>query len=167
MKSQLILSILLNLVASQDSEEPPEPVNTKYILYAIGCAFGVAFIYQMLFDCEGGRDPSEMPKSKRPAVGALQTMKKDDDENILFPLSKKIKITDDTYIYRFSFDQGDKVFGLPVGNHVIYTADINGEEVERKYTPISKVTQRGYIDFLIKVYYKNVHPKFPEGGLMT
>ena len=39
--------------------------------------------------------------------------------------------------------------------------------MERKYTPISQITQRGYIDFLIKVYRKNVHPKFPDGGLMS
>jgi len=39
--------------------------------------------------------------------------------------------------------------------------------VARKYTPISEVTQRGYVDFLIKVYRANVHPKFPEGGKMS
>lgn len=39
--------------------------------------------------------------------------------------------------------------------------------VERKYTPISMVTQRGYVDILLKVYFANVHPKFPEGGLMS
>ena len=25
----------------------------------------------------------------------------------------------------------------------------------------------GYVDYVIKIYRKNVHPRFPEGGLMT
>lgn len=35
--------------------------------------------------------------------GALQRMKKDADGNITLKLAKKIKITSDTYIFRFSF----------------------------------------------------------------
>lgn len=82
-------------------------------------------------------------------------------------------MTDDTFIFRFSFDNEESVFGLPIGKHVVFTAkmiepgETEESEVERKYTPISQVTQRGYIDFLIKIYRKNVHPKFPDGGLMT
>lgn len=25
----------------------------------------------------------------------------------------------------------------------------------------------GYVDFVIKVYFKNVHPNFPDGGKMS
>jgi nitrate reductase (NAD(P)H) len=25
----------------------------------------------------------------------------------------------------------------------------------------------GYVDFVIKVYFANVHPRFPEGGKLT
>ena len=35
--------------------------------------------------------------------GALQRMRKDNDGNITLKLAKKIKITGDTYIFRFSF----------------------------------------------------------------
>ncbi|TNV76881.1 hypothetical protein FGO68_gene11560 [Halteria grandinella] len=42
-----------------------------------------------------------------------------------------------------------------------------GEEVERKYTPVSSVRNNGTVDFVIKIYRKNVHPRFPEGGIMT
>lgn len=42
-----------------------------------------------------------------------------------------------------------------------------GELVQRKYTPISSVRNNGYVDFLIKIYRKNVHPRFPDGGVMT
>lgn len=42
-----------------------------------------------------------------------------------------------------------------------------GEMVYRKYTPTSDLTTQGYVDFVIKVYRKNVHPRFPDGGLMS
>lgn len=42
-----------------------------------------------------------------------------------------------------------------------------GELVERKYTPISTIQNNGYVDFVIKIYRKNVHPRFPDGGIMT
>ena len=57
--------------------------------------------------------------------------------------------------------------GLPVGNHVFFHAKIGDEDVLRKYTPISQVKDQTYVDFVIKIYRKNVHPNFPEGGLMT
>ena len=105
--------------------------------------------------------------------GALQRMKKDNDGNILLRLAKKIKITGDTYIFRFSFQDPDWTFGLPIGQHVIFSAVMptpekpEGELVCRKYTPTSTVFNSGYVDFVIKIYRKNVHPRFPDGGIMT
>lgn len=105
--------------------------------------------------------------------GALQRLKKDEDGNITLKLAKKIKITSDTYIFRFSFPDPDWSFGLPIGNHVVFSANLptpekpQGELVCRKYTPTSVVTNTGYVDFVIKIYRKNVHPRFPEGGVMT
>ena len=105
--------------------------------------------------------------------GVLQKMRRDADGNIKLKLGKKIKISDDTYIFRYSFSDPDHSFGLPIGGHVIFSANIKtkehpeGELVERKYTPTSTVQNYGYVDFVIKIYRKNVHPRFPEGGIMT
>lgn len=105
--------------------------------------------------------------------GALQKMTKDKDNNITLKLAKKIKLTSDTYIFRFSFSDPDWTFGLPIGNHVIFSAHLpttespQGELVCRKYTPTSTIQNTGYVDFVIKIYRKNVHPRFPEGGVMT
>lgn len=105
--------------------------------------------------------------------GALQLMPKNQDGNVSLKLTQKIKVSGDTYIFRFGFADESMVLGLPIGKHVVMEATIptndepNGESVERKYTPISEVTQRGHVDFLIKIYRSGVHPKFPEGGLMT
>lgn len=46
-------------------------------------------------------------------------------------------------------------------------AVVNGEEVERKYTPVSSDDDLGVFKLCIKVYFKDVHPKFPDGGIMT
>jgi len=99
-------------------------------------------------------------------------MNKDKDGNIKLKLSKKIKVSSDTNIYRFAFPDERQVLGLPIGKHVIFSAHIKtkdepaGELIDRKYTPISMVTQKGYVDFLIKIY-RPLLPRFPEGGIMS
>ena len=114
-------------------------------------------------------DPYEVPEDG----GALKMSKQDEDGNISLPLTHKIKVTDDTYIFRFGFEKESWTFGLPIGKHVVFQAKIKDpdepdlEDVQRKYTPISQVTNKGHIDFLIKIYRANVHPRFPKGGLMT
>ena len=41
----------------------------------------------------------------------------------------------------------------------------NGKDVIRSYTPTKEGV--GFVDFVVKIYFKNVHPKFPEGGKMS
>ena len=78
--------------------------------------------------------------------GALQLMDKDANGNISLKLTEKIKVSSDTNIYRFSWPDQDKVLGLPIGQHVNFTATCNtkehpnGQSTSRKYTPISMVT---------------------------
>lgn len=55
-------------------------------------------------------------------------MPKDKDGNIKLRLGKKIKITGDTYIFRFSFNDPDHTFGLPIGQHVIFSANMPTKE---------------------------------------
>ena len=47
------------------------------------------------------------------------------------------------------------------------TPKVNGKLVVRPYTPTSRVDQVGHVDLIIKVYFKDVHPKFAEGGKMS
>mmetsp|Transcript_47592 Transcript_47592/g.34862 ORF Transcript_47592/g.34862 Transcript_47592/m.34862 type:complete len:159 (-) Transcript_47592:483-959(-) len=105
--------------------------------------------------------------------GALTSQPKDADGNITIKLQSKLKLTRDTYMFRFGLIRPDEPLGLPIGNHVIFTAIMptpenkTGEEVSRKYTPTSEITTKGYVDFVIKVYRKGEHPRFPDGGLMS
>ena len=60
--------------------------------------------------------------------GALQLEKKDGDGNVSFELAKKIKVSDDTFIFRFKFPNENMVLGLPIGMHVLFTAMIKSKD---------------------------------------
>lgn len=83
------------------------------------------------------------------------------------PLIKKDIISHDTRKYRFALPTPDHVLGLPLGQHVHLTAKIGDEVVIRSYTPVSSDDDHGYVDLVVKVYFKNVHPKFPDGGKLS
>lgn len=88
-------------------------------------------------------------------------------------LIDKKQISHDTKIFTFGLPDPTLPLGLPLGSHIIFRAHIiskakpQGEEVTRKYTPTSPFNEKGKVVIPIKVYYKNTHPSFPEGGLMT
>jgi cytochrome-b5 reductase len=44
---------------------------------------------------------------------------------------------------------------------------VNGKLVVRPYTPISSDDESGFVQFMIKVYFRDVNPKFPDGGKMS
>ncbi|XP_068988574.1 NADH-cytochrome b5 reductase 3 isoform X1 [Bombus flavifrons] len=83
------------------------------------------------------------------------------------PLIKKDILSHDTRKFRFALPTADHILGLPIGQHVHLTVKIGDEVVIRSYTPVSSDDDHGYVDLVIKVYFKNVHPKFPEGGKLS
>ncbi|KAF3689203.1 KDEL motif-containing protein 2 Precursor [Channa argus] len=83
------------------------------------------------------------------------------------PLINKQEISHDTKKFRFGLPSGAHILGLPVGQHVYLSAKVNGSLVVRAYTPVSSNDNQGYVDLVVKVYYKNCHPSFPEGGKMS
>ncbi|XP_015607691.1 NADH-cytochrome b5 reductase 3 isoform X2 [Cephus cinctus] len=83
------------------------------------------------------------------------------------PLIEKEIISHDTRRFRFGLPTPEHILGLPTGQHVHLTAKVGDEVVIRAYTPVSSDDDYGYVDLVIKIYFKNVHPKFPEGGKMS
>jgi NAD(P)H-flavin reductase/DMSO/TMAO reductase YedYZ molybdopterin-dependent catalytic subunit len=81
------------------------------------------------------------------------------------PLEKRVELSHDTRLFRFSLPTKEMELGLPVGQHLFIRADIDGKKVMRAYTPLD--SGKGYVDFVIKVYFAGVHPRFPEGGKLT
>lgn len=82
-------------------------------------------------------------------------------------LIEREEVSHDTRRFRFELPSKNHVLGLPIGQHVYLSATINNDPVSRPYTPVSSDDDKGYFDLVIKVYFKNVHPKFPDGGKMS
>lgn len=76
-------------------------------------------------------------------------------------------VSRDTRKFRFALPSPEHVLGLPVGKHVYLSARIDGSLIVRPYTPVSSDDDKGFVDLVVKIYFKNVHPKFPEGGKMS
>jgi cytochrome-b5 reductase len=45
------------------------------------------------------------------------------------------------------------VLGLPIGQHIQISAEIDGKDVMRSYTPTTLDDARGHFDLVIKVSY--------------
>ncbi|EGD76286.1 NADH-cytochrome b5 reductase 3 [Salpingoeca rosetta] len=113
---------------------------------ALIAGLGGAFFMKVLFNQPVALDPSK---------------------KIPFPLESVTELTHDTKLFRFSLQSKDHKLGLPVGQHMNLVAKVDGRTVIRAYTPVSSDDDLGYFDLVVKVYRKNVHPKFPEGGKMS
>uniref|UniRef100_A0A8C7P7P0 NADH-cytochrome b5 reductase n=1 Tax=Oncorhynchus mykiss TaxID=8022 RepID=A0A8C7P7P0_ONCMY len=92
-----------------------------------------------------------------------------EDPNIKYALKliDKEIISHDTRKFRFALRENDHVLGLPIGQHIYLSAKPDGVLVVRPYTPVSSDDDVGFVDLVVKIYYKNVNPKFPEGGKMS
>jgi ribosomal protein L9 len=141
-------------------------IATIVVLFLLGLFFmpsdakSIAEGYDKIFPDKrkkAVKDPKD--KFRLPAKGgSLQNLPKNSDDQISLKLREKTKVSDDTFVFKFDLNNKEAVFGLPIGKHVVFSAEMatkdapGGEEVERKYTPISTIDARGHIDFLIKVY---------------
>ncbi|XP_069133885.1 NADH-cytochrome b5 reductase 3-like isoform X2 [Argopecten irradians] len=97
---------------------------------------------------------------------ALVTLE-DPNTKYSLKLIDKEEISHDTRRFRFALPTPEHILGLPVGQHIYLTARMDGQLIIRPYTPVSSDDDKGFMDLVIKVYFKNVHPKFPEGGKMS
>lgn len=91
----------------------------------------------------------------------------DPQKKIPFKLVDKKIVSHDTRRFRFELQSPEHILGLPVGNHMYLSAKIDGSLVIRPYTPVTSDDEVGYFELVIKVYFKNVHPKYPDGGKMS
>ncbi|XP_028843610.1 NADH-cytochrome b5 reductase 2 [Denticeps clupeoides] len=91
------------------------------------------------------------------------------DSSVKYSLAliEKQDITHDTKRFRFGLPSPLHILGLPVGQHVYLSAKVNGNLVIRAYTPVSSDEDKGHVDLVVKVYFKNTHPAYPEGGKMS
>ena len=81
-----------------------------------------------------------------------------------FPITHKEAVSHDSYLFRFGLEENETL-GVPIGGCVKFIAEINGEHVERSYTPINDVKHASNFEIVIKIY--RPCEKFPDGGKMT
>uniref|UniRef100_A0A1A8MZT3 NADH-cytochrome b5 reductase n=1 Tax=Nothobranchius pienaari TaxID=704102 RepID=A0A1A8MZT3_9TELE len=109
------------------------------------------------------RDSPEEKKEKKKGPVTLQ----DPMVKYPLPLISKQEISHDTKKFRFGLPSASHVLGLPVGQHVYLSAKVNGLLVVRPYTPVSSDEDQGFVDLVVKIYYKGSHLSYPEGGQMS
>jgi cytochrome-b5 reductase len=100
-------------------------------------------------------------------LGKKKILLEDPQAKYSLPLIEKEEISHDTRRFRFGLPTKDHVLGLPIGQHIHLSAKIGDDLIIRSYTPVSSDDDYGYVDLVVKVYFKNVHPRFPEGGKMS
>lgn len=121
------------------------------VLIGIGIAVSTAIIISYI-----------LKKRKYPLKTLVNPLAK-----VSLKLVEKEVISHDTRRFRFALPSPEHILGLPVGQHIFLYAQIDDETVIRSYTPITSDDDFGYMDLVVKVYMKNVHPKFPAGGKMS
>lgn len=92
-----------------------------------------------------------------------------ENADIKYPLRlvDKEVISHDTRRFRFALPSPEHILGLPIGQHIYLSARVDGNLVVRPYTPVSSDDDHGFVDLVVKIYFKGIHPKFPEGGKMS
>jgi nitrate reductase (NAD(P)H) len=79
-----------------------------------------------------------------------------------FRLQSKTVLSHDSFLLDFALQTPEHVLGLPTGKHMFLSAEVNGETVMRRYTPISSNYDIGQVKFVMKVY--RPCERFPAGG---
>lgn len=88
-------------------------------------------------------------------------------EKVPCKLVSKTSLSHDVRLFRFALPFADQVLGLPVGKHIFLCATIDDKLCMRAYTPTSTIDEVGYFELVVKIYFKGVVPRFPNGGLMS
>jgi len=110
--------------------DPVKPeVDSQFVLVLLGSLAVIVFFFYATSSVGQGHKPRQEARSNENFLvprkgGALQLMPKDEDDNIKVKLVKKMKVSGDTFIFRFGFDDEIMTLGLPIGKHVVFTADI-------------------------------------------
>jgi cytochrome-b5 reductase len=118
------------------------------------------------------KEKKEDPDQLFDSSGNPMTLKP--GKKITLALKERKQLSRTVVHYSFELPSKDHVMGLPIGQHVYISTKMSnprtgGEKknVIRAYTPISTTDTRGTVDLVIKTYYKEEHPRFPDGGWLS
>lgn len=69
----------------------------------------------------------------------FKNVEKDDNDQFPLKVSKKEKMTHDTFFFTLEFPNPEWIAGLWAGGHYVIHTDLDGKHVSRKYTPVSPI----------------------------
>jgi nitrate reductase (NAD(P)H) len=135
---------------------------------------GIPTVKQVQLASEKGAESDEKEEEKPVDRfgGKLTTLRP--GEKIRLKLAERTQLSRTVVHYSFALPSEKHIMGLPIGQHVYISTKManpntGGElkNIARAYTPISTMDTFGRVDLVIKTYYKNDHPRFPDGGWLS
>ena len=151
----------------------------QLLLLGGGLLVAAALVYYLKRSATAAASTSSSPPSSSPTGGGVFLNKKRQSVR----LAARTDVTHDTVLLRFALPAPDMRLGLPCGKHFkVFCPNPRGavagqwngradpeegrDEIERKYTPISGDSERGFFELLIKVYrpQTGTDARFVDGG---
>ena len=124
--------------------------SQKWIVFGAGAAIsGVGYL---LFYGPGQKAVFEAKKPTSTAQAASAPDALDPNAFRAFKLSNITKHNHNTNTFTFAFDDPKAKYNGKTASCVVFKASINGKEVIRPYTPISRPNTIGQLEFVIKDY---------------
>lgn len=145
----------LSLRSNRDGFGFAEGFLVASTLFTAAGGFALNKLSKLLHFEEGGF-MSYAPHKKMPKVAKpnplLQRGWLDPSTYHALPLTEKILLAPNVYLFVFSLPTPQTVLGLPIGQHLSIKADVNGKSVNRSYTPVSNNADVGKLELVIKCY---------------
>lgn len=160
------------LMAGQESTEDFEAVHSKKAWKMLNDYYiGNLLRNEEIEDTSGGSHMSPRGLSPRglsnTVAGANELVALNPKVRIPFPLIAREYLSSDTLRLRFALQSSEHRLGLPVGQHLLCYAKINGKLIMRAYTPVSSDKDLGYLELVIKIYRSVTPTVNMVGGLMS
>jgi cytochrome-b5 reductase len=129
----------------------------------LGAGLAVAGAGYLLYYGPGQKTIFEVKKPASSSQALLAPDALDPNAFRSFKLSDIKKYNHNTNIFTFSFDDPKAKFNGKTASCVVFKADIDGKEVIRPYTPISRPNTIGQLQFVIKNYPQGTMSKHVHG----
>jgi len=117
----------------------------------IGVLFGLLAAVVVAKYFLGGSNPTTTTKKRPPVLSPTEYRS--------FKLKDKKIVSHNTRLFRFALPNENDILGLPIGQHLSFSATIDSKPVFRSYTPVTSDDEVGYFDLIVKVYDKGVMSK--------
>ena len=125
------------------------------------------YIGDLVSEADAAAAPPSAP-APAPAAGSEGAPKAlNPKKKVAVTLVSKESLSRDVRRLRFALPSPQHILGLPIGNHFFVNATVDGAPCMRAYTPTSLDDDVGFLEMVIKVYFRNENPRFPDGGKMS